>query len=68
MGLEGSTGNESILYHLHSPCRVKEIGEFAPIVRDEWVPQTHQHPLMNTKERRARGRRDHRPPAPDVER
>ena len=26
MGLEGFTGNESILYHLHSPCRVKELG------------------------------------------
>ena len=28
MGLEGFSGNESILYHLHSPCRVKEIGAF----------------------------------------
>ena len=28
MELEGFTGNESILYHLHSPCRVKEIGDF----------------------------------------
>src|SRR6185312_5327047 len=26
MGLEGFTGNESILYHLESPCRVKELG------------------------------------------
>ena len=26
MGLEGFTGNESILYHLQSPCRVKELG------------------------------------------
>ena len=26
MGLEGFTGNESILYHLQSPCRVKEVG------------------------------------------
>ena len=26
MGLEGFTGNESILYHLHSPCRVVKLG------------------------------------------
>ena len=26
MGLEGFTGNESILYHLQSPCRVMELG------------------------------------------
>ena len=28
LGFEGFSGNESILYHLHSPCRVKEVGEF----------------------------------------
>ena len=28
MGLEGFDGNESILYHLTSPCRVTEVGEF----------------------------------------
>ena len=27
MGLEGFSGNESILYHLTSPCRVKELGD-----------------------------------------
>ena len=43
MGLEGFTGNESILYHLQSPCRVKELGEFEPIERDEWVPEAHAH-------------------------
>ena len=43
MGLEGFTGNESILYHLQSPCRVKELGEFEPIERDEWVPDAHAH-------------------------
>ena len=50
MGLEGFTGNESILYHLQSPCRVQEVGPFEPIVRDEWVPETHQHRMMHTKE------------------
>ena len=49
MGLEGFTGNESILYHLQSPCRVQEVGEFEPIVREEWVPDTHQHRMMHTK-------------------
>jgi homogentisate 1,2-dioxygenase len=48
MGLEGFTGNESILYHLESPCRVKELGAFTPIVREEWVPETHAHRLQNT--------------------
>jgi homogentisate 1,2-dioxygenase len=50
MGLEGFTGNESILYHLESPCRVKELGAFTPIVREEWVPETHAHRLQNTYE------------------
>ena len=48
MGLEGFTGNESILYHLVSPCRVKELGAFTPIERDEWVPEKHAHRLMST--------------------
>jgi homogentisate 1,2-dioxygenase len=48
MGLEGFTGNESILYHLESPCRVKELGEFKPIEREEWVPDAHAHRRMNT--------------------
>jgi len=48
MGLEGFTGNESILYHLVSPCRVKELGAFTPIVREEWVPETHAHRLLDT--------------------
>ncbi len=48
MGLEGFTGNESILYHLQSPCRVKELGEFTPITREEWVPEAHAHRRMDT--------------------
>ena len=31
-----------------SPCRVKEVGEFEPIEREEWVPETHVHRLTNT--------------------
>jgi homogentisate 1,2-dioxygenase len=48
LGFEGFSGNESILYHLQSPCRVKEVGAFVPIVRDEWVPDTHVHRLTDT--------------------
>ena len=48
MGFEGFSGNESILYHLWSPCRVKDVGEFEPIALEEWVPDTHVHRLTNT--------------------
>ena len=48
MGLEGFSGCESILYHLHSPCRVKEVGVFEPLVWEEWVPEGHAHRLLST--------------------
>src|SRR5581483_12271159 len=48
MGLEGFSGMESILYHLQSPCRVKEVGAFEPLAREEWVPEAHAHRLFNT--------------------
>ena len=48
MGMEGFTGMESILYHLQSPCRVKELGPFEPIERDEWVPDAHAHRHFKT--------------------
>ena len=50
MGFEGFSGLESILYHLQSPCRVIELGEFEPIVRDEWVPDAHAHRHLRTWE------------------
>ena len=50
LGFEGFSGNESILYHLFSPCRVKEVGDFEPIVLEEWVPETHVHRLTHTRE------------------
>jgi len=50
MGLEGFNGNYSILYHLQTPCRVKEVGAFEPIAYDEWVPDAHQHHLLATAE------------------
>ena len=48
MGLEGFTGNESILYHLQSPCRVMKLGGFQPIERKEWVPDQHAHRHFKT--------------------
>jgi len=48
MGYEGFSGNESILYHVQSPCRVSEVGEFEPIVLEEWVPDAHVHRLTDT--------------------
>ena len=53
MGYEGFSGNESILYHLRSPCRVMEVGEFTPIEREEWVPDAHVHHLVDTARHRA---------------
>ncbi len=48
MGYEGFSGNESILYHLVSPCDVTEVGDFEPIVLEEWVPEAHVHRLTQT--------------------
>ena len=48
MGLEGFTGNESILYHLHSPCRVMDLAGFEPIEREEWLPDQHAHRHFKT--------------------
>ena len=48
MGLEGFSGNESILYHLTSPCRVQKLGDFEPIEREEWVPDAHAHRHFTT--------------------
>ena len=47
-GYEGFSGNESILYHLVTPCRVSEIGSFEPIVKEEWVPNAHRHHRFET--------------------
>ena len=57
MGYEGFSGNESILYHLQSPCRVKEVGEFTPIEREEWVPDAHAWRLIDTSAIARRGTR-----------
>lgn len=43
LGFEGFSGNESILYHLQSPCRISEAGDHVPIEHTEWVPDAHVH-------------------------
>jgi homogentisate 1,2-dioxygenase len=48
MGYEGFSGNESILYHRHSPCRLDAVGDFRPIIREEWIPTAHVHRLADT--------------------
>jgi homogentisate 1,2-dioxygenase len=47
MGYEGFSGNESILLHLQSPCRLDDVGEFRRIEREEWVPDAHVHRLAD---------------------
>src|SRR3954454_19791346 len=49
LGLEGFSGNESILYHRWSPCRVKKIHPQQPIVIEEWQPTqwAHRHLRLN---------------------
>ncbi len=48
LGYEGFSGNESILYHLGSPCRIDGVGGFRPIPRNAWVPDAHVHRLADT--------------------
>jgi homogentisate 1,2-dioxygenase len=48
LGFEGFSGNESILYHLESPCRIQEAGEFEPIEHTEWAPDAHVHRHLET--------------------
>jgi homogentisate 1,2-dioxygenase len=55
MGFEGFSGNESILYHLESPCRVSELGSFTALEREEWVPAAHAHRLFDTRSVEAGG-------------
>jgi len=50
LGFEGFSGNESILYHLQSPCRIAEAGEFTPLEHQEWVPDAHVHRHLVTGE------------------
>ena len=55
MGLEGFTGNESILYHLHSPCRVKKVASSSRSCARNGCPTRTRTGCFNTEGRRARG-------------
>jgi homogentisate 1,2-dioxygenase len=48
MGFEGFSGNESILYHLQTPCRISGVGPFERLPRQEWVPDAHTHRRFDT--------------------
>ena len=50
MGYEGFSGNESILLHLQSPCRLDAVGAFTSIEREEWVPEAHVHRLADANQ------------------
>ncbi len=45
MGFEGLSGNESMLHHLQSPCRVSDLGSLTALTREAWVPAAHAHRL-----------------------
>ncbi|HZO76997.1 MAG TPA: homogentisate 1,2-dioxygenase [Solirubrobacteraceae bacterium] len=47
MGYEGFSGNESILYHTGSPCRIANVGPLRRLERREWDPKAHVHRLAN---------------------
>ena len=49
MGYEGFSGNESILYHQGSPCRVADVGPLRHVERREWTPDSHVHRLADLR-------------------
>jgi homogentisate 1,2-dioxygenase len=48
MGLRGFSGNQTILYHLVTPCRIQEAAGFEPLRYEEWVPGDHVHRHLRT--------------------
>ena len=49
-GLEGFDGNESILYHRHSPCRISRAFPHERVVLEEWLPEEHAHRHFKLKD------------------
>ena len=43
MGSRGSPGTSRSSTTSSRPCRIRELGDFEPIERDEWVPDAHAH-------------------------
>lgn len=50
LGVEGFSGNESILYHHQSPCRVQKVHPLEAIPLEEWVPEEHAHRHLKLNE------------------
>src|SRR6266487_4582871 len=48
MGLRGFSGNETILYHLVTPSRIREAAGFEPARLEEWEPANHLHRHLRT--------------------
>src|SRR5438552_16353575 len=49
MGYEGFSGNESILYHSGSPCRISVVGPLRRLERRAWDPEGHVHRLADLR-------------------
>ena len=62
MGYEGFSGNESILYHLQSPCRVTELGRSSRSSATSGCPTRTRTGSLHDVGRRAGRRPDQRPP------
>ncbi len=50
LGLEGFSGNESILYHRHSPCRVSKVHPIERFTIEEWQPDEWAHRHLRLKD------------------
>jgi homogentisate 1,2-dioxygenase len=55
MGLRGFSGNQTILYHLVTPCRIQEAAGFEPLCYEEWQPDNHVHRHLRTASVPAQG-------------
>ena len=67
LGYEGFSGNESILYHLHSPCRLREVGDFTPDRARRVGARRPRAPARRRQPGRVRWRPALRPAAADVQ-
>ena len=68
MGYEGFSGNETILYHLHSPCRLDQRRRVPPDRARGVGPGHPRAPARRHGPDRARRRSAERAPAADVQR
>jgi hypothetical protein len=47
MGFEGISGDESMLHHPQSPCRVSDLGSLTALTHAAWVPAAHARLLTD---------------------